>query len=175
MSRAMLVGDYSKRSISNYLREIRFIGEYYPDKPLSALSKDDITNYMLYLKQTLGVGRDKCRMTASARSAAADCMPTMAARRALPGCWSYWMCRSIRNPPPCPGISNGWSAAAIIRSSAPAAKKARWCSSCVHVRRHGERKCCVNKPTPIGALLLYYQPRRKRVGWRSLALTAEKR
>lgn len=62
----MLVGDYSKRSISNYIREIRFIGEYYPDKPVSALSKDDITNYMLYLKQTLGVGRDKCRMTASA-------------------------------------------------------------------------------------------------------------
>jgi hypothetical protein len=33
----------------------------------------------------------------------------------------------------------------------------------------------VNKPTPIGALQLYYQPRRKRVGWRSLAQTEEKR
>lgn len=66
MTRAMVVGDYSKRSIQNYIREIRFIGEYYPDKPVASLSKDDVTNYMLYLKQTLGVGRDKCRMTASA-------------------------------------------------------------------------------------------------------------
>jgi len=65
MTRKMTVGDYSRRSISNYIREIRFIGEYYPDKPVGNLSKDEIELYMLYLKQTLGVGRDKCRMTAS--------------------------------------------------------------------------------------------------------------
>lgn len=68
MSRSMVVGDYSPRSIGNYLREIRFIGEYYADRPVSDLSKADIENYMLYLKQTLGLGRDKCRMTASALS-----------------------------------------------------------------------------------------------------------
>lgn len=66
MTRKMTIGDYSRRSVSNYIREIRFIGEYYPDKPVSALTKDEIELYVLYLKQTLGVGRDKCRMTASA-------------------------------------------------------------------------------------------------------------
>lgn len=62
----MTVGDYSPRSIANYIREIRFIGEYYPDKGLDELTKVEIENYVLYLKQTLGLGRDKCRMTASA-------------------------------------------------------------------------------------------------------------
>lgn len=53
----MTVGDYSPRSIANYIREIRFIGEYYPDKGLDELTKVEIENYVLYLKQTLGVGR----------------------------------------------------------------------------------------------------------------------
>lgn len=66
MQRKMIVGDYSKRSISNYLREIRFIAEYYPEKPVSDLSQVEIEEYVLYLKQTLNLGRDKCRMTASA-------------------------------------------------------------------------------------------------------------
>ena len=62
----MTVGDYSPRSISNYAREIRFIGTYYPDIPVGELKQEHISAYVMYLKQTLGVGRDKCRMTASA-------------------------------------------------------------------------------------------------------------
>lgn len=62
----MVVGDYSKRSIASYVRELRFIAEYYPDVAISALGEEHITNYMLYLKQTLGCSRDKCRMAASA-------------------------------------------------------------------------------------------------------------
>jgi site-specific recombinase XerD len=62
----MTLGDYSPRSISNYVREIRFIGSYYPDIPVQDMKQEHITSYVLYLKQTLGVGRDKCRMVASA-------------------------------------------------------------------------------------------------------------
>jgi site-specific recombinase XerD len=66
MTRKMMVGDYSPRSISNYVREIRFIGEYYPEKGVDELTGEEVERYMIYLKHTLGVGRDKCRMTASA-------------------------------------------------------------------------------------------------------------
>lgn len=65
MTRKLVVGDYAKRSISNYIREIRFIAEYYPDKSVAELSTEEIERYIVYLKQTLGLGRDKCRMTAS--------------------------------------------------------------------------------------------------------------
>ena len=62
----MIVGDYSKRSITSYVRELRFVAEYFPDVPINSLNEEHITNYMLYLKQSLGCNRDKCRMAASA-------------------------------------------------------------------------------------------------------------
>lgn len=64
----MTLGDYSPRSIQNYLREMRFIGEYYPDVPLEEFTRENIESYVLYLKQTLGSGRDKCRMVAQSLS-----------------------------------------------------------------------------------------------------------
>lgn len=65
MTRKLTVGDYSPRSISNYIREIRFIAEYFSDKSVADLTTYEIETYIVYLKQTLGLGRDKCRMTAS--------------------------------------------------------------------------------------------------------------
>lgn len=61
----MIVGDYSKRSITSYVRELRFVAEYFPDVPINHLHEEHITNHMLYLKQSLGYNRDKCRMAAS--------------------------------------------------------------------------------------------------------------
>ncbi|GAB1447189.1 hypothetical protein MASR2M44_01800 [Bacteroidota bacterium] len=52
----MIVGDYSKRSISNYLREIRVIAEYYPEKSVSDLSQLEVDWWnVLYLKQSLNL------------------------------------------------------------------------------------------------------------------------
>ncbi len=62
----MVMGGYSTKSIQSYLRELRFIAEYYPDLPLHDLTEEAITQYMFYLNKTLGCGRDKCRMAASA-------------------------------------------------------------------------------------------------------------
>jgi integrase/recombinase XerD len=64
----MTVGDYSRCSIKSYMREIRLIGEYYPDTPLSDFTESHINDYILYLKQTLGSSRAKCRLTAQALS-----------------------------------------------------------------------------------------------------------
>lgn len=66
--KTMQVGDYAPSSIKNYVRELRFISEYYPTKPLSELTSTEIEDYILYLKTTLGSGRDKCRMTAHSLS-----------------------------------------------------------------------------------------------------------
>lgn len=62
----MVVGDYSPRSIQGYVRELRLIAEHYPELSLAEISEENITNYMLYLKQSLGSSRDKCRLAASA-------------------------------------------------------------------------------------------------------------
>jgi site-specific recombinase XerD len=62
----MVMGGYSTKSIQSYLRELRFIAEYYPELPLHDLTAEAITQYMFYLNKTLGCGRDKCRMAASA-------------------------------------------------------------------------------------------------------------
>jgi len=44
----MTVGDYSVRSIGNYVREMRFIFEYYPDTDSAALIAEEIEQYLLY-------------------------------------------------------------------------------------------------------------------------------
>jgi integrase/recombinase XerD len=61
----MTVGGYSNRSIGNYVREMRFIFEYYPDTRPSTLSADQIEKYICYIKEVFKSGHDKCRMVAS--------------------------------------------------------------------------------------------------------------
>ncbi|MEJ7683654.1 MAG: hypothetical protein WKG06_38500 [Segetibacter sp.] len=47
----MTVGGYSVRSIGNYVREMRFIFEYYPDVSPADLSAEQIERlYLLYQK-----------------------------------------------------------------------------------------------------------------------------
>jgi integrase/recombinase XerD len=57
---------YSPRSIENYLREIRFIFSYYNDLPPKSLAQQHIIDYLNFIKEEHGVGRDKCRMVAHA-------------------------------------------------------------------------------------------------------------
>ncbi len=64
----MTVGGYSVRSIGNYVREMRFIFEYYPDTLPSRLTAEQIEQYICYIKQAFNSGHAKCRMVASSVS-----------------------------------------------------------------------------------------------------------
>jgi len=61
----MTTGGYSPRSIGNYVRELRFIFEYYPDTRPSQITADQIEKYICYIKQVFNSGHAKCRLVAS--------------------------------------------------------------------------------------------------------------
>jgi site-specific recombinase XerD len=60
----MTVGNYSPKSITNYMREMRFIFQYYNQLSPKDITADHISNYILYIKQVYQSGHDKCRMVA---------------------------------------------------------------------------------------------------------------
>jgi integrase/recombinase XerD len=64
----MTVGGYSVRSIGNYVREMRFIFEYYPNVNPADLTAEQIEVYICYIKKTFNSGFSKCRMVASSVS-----------------------------------------------------------------------------------------------------------
>ncbi len=64
----MTIGNYSVMSIRNYVREVRFLFEYYPHVPPDAISQQQIEAYILYLKKTFNVGHAKCRSVAQSLS-----------------------------------------------------------------------------------------------------------
>jgi integrase/recombinase XerD len=64
----MTVGNYSVRSIGNYVREMRFLFEYYPDVSPADLTAEQIERYICYIKKTFNSGFSKCRMVASSVS-----------------------------------------------------------------------------------------------------------
>lgn len=61
----MIVGEYSPKSITNYVRELRFLFEYYPDTDPASITAEQIEQYICYIKQVFNSGHDKCRMVAS--------------------------------------------------------------------------------------------------------------
>lgn len=64
----MTVGNYSAKSIRNYVREMRFIFEYYADTRPSTLTAEQIEQYICSIKEVCNSGYDKCRMVASSVS-----------------------------------------------------------------------------------------------------------
>jgi integrase/recombinase XerD len=64
----MTVGSYSVRTIGNYVREMRFIFEYYPDSDPATLTAEQIEVYICYIKKTFNSGFSKCRLVASSVS-----------------------------------------------------------------------------------------------------------
>ena len=64
----MTVGNYSIKSIRNYVREVRFLLEYYPEENPSCISQDQIEAYILYLKKTFNSSHAKCRSVAQSVS-----------------------------------------------------------------------------------------------------------
>ena len=64
----MTIGNYSPKSILNYVREVRFLLEYYPDVSPDGISQQQIEDYILYLKRTFNVSHAKCRSVAQSIS-----------------------------------------------------------------------------------------------------------
>jgi len=64
----MTVGNYSPKSIRNYVREVRFLLEYYPDEKPDCISQEQIEAYILYLKKTFNSSHAKCRSVAQSVS-----------------------------------------------------------------------------------------------------------
>jgi integrase/recombinase XerD len=60
----MTVGNYSPKSILNYMREMRFIFQYYNHLSPKDITADHISTYILYIKEVHASGHDKCRMVA---------------------------------------------------------------------------------------------------------------
>jgi integrase/recombinase XerD len=60
----MTVGHYSPKSITGYMREMRFIFQHFGHLSPQQLTADHISEYILYIKQVFQSGHDKCRMVA---------------------------------------------------------------------------------------------------------------
>lgn len=60
----MYVGNYSPKSILNYMREMRFIFQYYPDVIPQQINADMVSKYICDIKTRFNVGYSKCRMVA---------------------------------------------------------------------------------------------------------------
>ena len=64
LQKTMIAANYSKRSISTYMREIRYICAYYPAIPPQQWTDKHIIDYMAYLKTVHQASYSKCKMTA---------------------------------------------------------------------------------------------------------------
>jgi len=64
MVRVMESARYSPKSILAYMREVRFLAEYYPELPPEQWHEKQIIDYMLYLQKVHQASRSKCRMFA---------------------------------------------------------------------------------------------------------------
>lgn len=60
----MTAGGYSPKSIIIYVREIRYLAEYYPELPPEEWKEQHIIDYMLYLQKVHQSSRSKCRLFA---------------------------------------------------------------------------------------------------------------
>lgn len=66
--KVLVVGHYSRSTITNYTREIKFIGEFYSKIPVNKLKQKHIRDYIIYVREDLCLGRAKCRMVAHSLS-----------------------------------------------------------------------------------------------------------
>lgn len=68
LAKHLTAKSYSERTIRNYVQEMRYIFAHYHDTEPAGLSQKHIIDYLIFIKKEHGVGRDKCRMAASACS-----------------------------------------------------------------------------------------------------------
>nr|WP_255326561.1 tyrosine-type recombinase/integrase [Sediminibacterium sp. C3] len=60
----MALGHYSDSTRINYLKELRFLFQYYSDIRPSEITYEMTVNYLVYLVKTMGCSRVKCKMAA---------------------------------------------------------------------------------------------------------------
>ena len=68
MRNTLLAKQYAIRTIRNYTQEMRFLFSHYYDLLPSAISQQDIINYICFIIKEHGVGREKCHQVAQACS-----------------------------------------------------------------------------------------------------------
>jgi len=68
LSATLTAGGYSTRTVRNYTSEVRFLFSYFNDLHPLSIGNDEIILYINYLKCSLNLGRDKCRMAAQSFS-----------------------------------------------------------------------------------------------------------
>lgn len=64
LEQVMIAGNYARRSIRAYAREVRFFAEYFPDLSPVDWTEDHVMAYMNYLKISLGASYSKHKMVA---------------------------------------------------------------------------------------------------------------
>lgn len=60
----LTMGSYGKGTIRNYCMEMRLLFQYYHEKEVEDISAEDITQYILFIKNVHLVGRAKCKSVA---------------------------------------------------------------------------------------------------------------
>lgn len=68
MHNTMVAKQYAIRTIRNYTQEMRFLFSHYYDLLPSAISQQNITNYICFIIKEHGVGREKCHQVAQSCS-----------------------------------------------------------------------------------------------------------
>lgn len=64
----LVAKQYAKRTIRNYMQEMRFLFAHYYDVVPTSISQQDIINYINFIINEHGVGREKCHQVAQSCS-----------------------------------------------------------------------------------------------------------
>ncbi len=64
----LVAKQYAKRTIRNYMQEMRFLFAHYHDVVPNSISQQDIINYINFIINEHGVGREKCHQVAQSCS-----------------------------------------------------------------------------------------------------------
>lgn len=68
LHQTLVLKDYGKGSIRNYVNEMTLLFKYYNHLPVASITQSDIEQYLLYIKEVHKVGRAKCRSVAQSCS-----------------------------------------------------------------------------------------------------------
>ena len=64
MHDALLIGNYGKGTVRNYMMEMRLLFQYHHHKRVEDITPQDITQYIIFIKTVHGVGYAKCKSLA---------------------------------------------------------------------------------------------------------------
>lgn len=68
LQQTLLLKEYGKGTLRNYVQEMTLIFKYYHDKEVEHITQQDIEQYLMFIKEVHKVGRAKCRSVAQSCS-----------------------------------------------------------------------------------------------------------